>query len=125
MQLKGLATGFKVIRVPYSSRICRQDDSSSVSVFFFDGSLPNKRNLLPIAKNALRKLRTIRHPDVLKFIDAVETETTIYIVTERIQPLGKALTAWSSKPANAREEWLIWGLQRISVSLIIVLYFTP
>lgn len=74
---------------------------------------------MPLAKNALRKLRTVRHPDVLKFIDVVETDTTIYIVTERVQPLGIAMSSWNSKPANAREEWLVWGLQRIAVRILI------
>lgn len=70
---------------------------------------------MPLAKNALRKLRTIRHPDVLKFIDVVETDSTLYIVTERVQPLGAAISSWSNKPVAAREEWLVWGLLRIAV----------
>ena len=99
------------------SRTSPQDDSTLVSVFFFDANAPNRRNLLPLAKNALRKLRTTRHPDVLKFIDVVETDTTIYIVTERVYPLGAALDAWKGKPAAAIEEWLIWGLHRIAVRI--------
>ena len=43
----------------------------------------------------------------------------IHIVTERVQPLGAAVAAWSSKAATAREEWLIWGLQRIAVRLAV------
>ena len=53
--------------------------------------------------------------DVLKFIDAVESDTSVYIMTERVQPLGKALQALSSKGEKEREEWLMWGLQRLSV----------
>ncbi|QRW21261.1 other/SCY1 protein kinase [Rhizoctonia solani] len=93
-----------------------QDDSSPVSVFAFDASDPQRRDLLPLAKNALRKLRTTRHPDILKFIDVVETDSSIHIVTERVQPLWAALERWSSKPAKSREEWLTWGLHRISVA---------
>lgn len=93
-----------------------QDDSSSVSVFAFEANDPQRRDLLPLAKNALRKLRTTRHPDVLRFIDVVETESSIHIVTERVQPLWAVLERWSSKPAKSREEWLVWGLHRISVS---------
>ncbi|KAG9031938.1 hypothetical protein FRB95_002074 [Tulasnella sp. JGI-2019a] len=95
----------------------KRDDSSPVSVFLFDANVSNRQNLMPIAKNALRKLRTTRHPDVLKFIDAVESESVIYIVTERVQPLGKALAAWQSKAAKDKEEWLIWGLHRVTVAL--------
>lgn len=79
--------------------------------------MSNRRNLLALAKNSLRKLRTVRHPDVLKFIDVVETETTIYVVTERIQPLGVALAAWEGRAAGSKEEWLIWGLHRIAVRI--------
>ncbi|GAB1521580.1 Nuclear aminoacylation-dependent tRNA export pathway component [Rhizoctonia solani] len=93
-----------------------RDDSSPVSVFAFDASDPQRRDLLPLAKNALRKLRTTRHPDILKFIDVVETDSSIHIVTERVQPLWAALERWSSKPAKSREEWLTWGLHRISVA---------
>lgn len=86
-----------------------------MSVFEFDAGSPGKRNVLGLAKNALRKLRTIRHPDVLKFMDGVETDSTVYIMTERVRPLSAALSEWSSKEAQEREDWLIWGLHRVSV----------
>ncbi|CAE7145252.1 unnamed protein product [Rhizoctonia solani] len=98
----------------------KRDDSSPVSVFAFDASDPQRRDLLPLAKNALRKLRTTRHPDILKFIDVVETDSSIHIVTERVQPLWAALERWSSKPVKSREEWLTWGLHRISVALAFI-----
>jgi len=93
-----------------------QDDSSPVSVFVFDASQGNKRSQLPLAKNALRKLRTIRHPDVLKFVDVVETETTIHIVTERVQPLEKAL---HTSP-QGKADWIVWGLHRVATALAFV-----
>jgi SCY1-like protein 1 len=80
---------------------------------------------MPLAKNAVRKLRTTRHPDVLKFIDAVESDTVVYIVTERVKPLSTTLPAWSSRDAREREDWLLWGLHRISVgffSMIMAIY---
>lgn len=87
-----------------------------MSVFEFDAtSNPHKKKHLPLANNALKKLRTIRHPDVLRFIDAVATDTTVYIMTERVRPLSSVLDGWSSKTAKDRETWLLWGLHRISV----------
>ena len=87
-----------------------------MSVFELDaGSNPQKKKHLPLANNALKKLRTIRHPDVLKFIDAVTTDTTVYVMTERVRPLSSVLHEWSSKAAKDREAWLLWGLHRISV----------
>ena len=91
-----------------------QDDGASVSVFEFDTTL---KGLLPLAKNALRKLRVTRHPDVLKFMDAVETDTTVYIMTERVRPLQSELQNLSTKNVQDKQDWLLWGLHRITVCL--------
>ncbi|KAL6308201.1 ARM repeat-containing protein [Sparassis latifolia] len=98
----------------------RRDDGTPVSVFEFDASSSSKRNLLPLAKNALRKLRTVRHPDVLRFMDAVETDNTVYIMTERVRPLSSAIQEWTSKGAREREDWIVWGLHTVSVALAFV-----
>ena len=47
-----------------------KDDGSKCSVFTFD--IPSNRKQLPLARNALRKCRTLRHPGVLKVIDTAE-----------------------------------------------------
>ena len=85
-------------------------------MFVFDASSSNNRPQLSLAKNALRKLRTIRHPDVLKFIDVIETDTTIHIVTERVRPLSKAL----QNSPQGKEDWLVWGLHRVVTALAFV-----
>ena len=51
-------------------------------------------------------------------MEVVETDTSIHIMTERVRPLGPAITEWQSKSAQEREAWLIWGLHRISVRRI-------
>ncbi|KZO90737.1 ARM repeat-containing protein [Calocera viscosa TUFC12733] len=97
----------------------KRDDNTPVSVFVFDSNVGNRRSLMPLAKNALRKLRTIRHPDVLKFIDVVETESMIYIVTERVTPLRVAMEQWTGK-GKEREDWAVWGLHRVCVALAFI-----
>jgi len=92
-----------------------KDDSSPVSVFEYDLNDPSRRNIKPLALNALKKLRTTRHPEVLKFMDAVESDTTIYIMTERVRPLRSVLSSMTSKTEQEREDWLLWGIHRISV----------
>lgn len=92
-----------------------QDSGSPVSVFEYDFSEPSRRSLRSFAQNSLRKLRTTRHPDVLKFMDAVESDTSIYIMTERVHPLSNILPAWALRKASEKEDWLLWGLHRISV----------
>ena len=90
-----------------------QDDATPVSVFEFNGQ--QRRNLLPVAQNAVRRLRVTRHPDILKFMDVVEADSTIYIMTERVKPLSEELSLWQSKPARDKQDWLLWGLHRITV----------
>ena len=91
-----------------------------VSVFVFEPQNPQQKSLMPLAKNALKKLRTTRHPDVLKFVDAVETDSSVHIITERVRPLAAALQEWQARGKKEREDWLIWGLHRISVALAFV-----
>ncbi|KAL5506966.1 CEX1 [Sanghuangporus vaninii] len=98
----------------------KRDDGSKVSIFIFDSNQPPRRNLLPLAKNALKKLRTVRHPDVLKFIDTADSDSIVYIMTEHVRPLGQILQSWAAKGAKEREEWLLWGLQRISTALAFI-----
>lgn len=81
--------------------------------------------------NALKKLRTTRHPDILKYIDLVEQGANIWIMTERVRPLRGALFSWGSgtegtagtkgKAKNkSKEEWTIWGLHRIAIALTFI-----
>ena len=53
--------------VPYSPL---QEDGSDCSIFAFDVS--DNKSSLPLARNALKKLRTLRHPGVIKVLDTVE-----------------------------------------------------
>ena len=41
-----------------------------MSVFIYEASKNSAR--LPLAKNAFKKLKTLRYPDVIRFIDGVE-----------------------------------------------------
>lgn len=47
-----------------------QEDGSPCSIFSFDVNANRPR--LPLAKNALKKFRTLRHPGVIKVFDTVE-----------------------------------------------------
>ncbi|KAG4412261.1 hypothetical protein IFR04_014610 [Cadophora malorum] len=81
----------------------KREDGSPCSIFSFDVTANKSR--LPMAKNAVRKLRTLRHPGVIKVLDTVETETYIYIATERLVPLR-----WHIKRKSMSAETLKWGL---------------
>ncbi|KDB24428.1 SCY1 protein kinase [Trichophyton interdigitale MR816] len=88
----------------------KKEDGSSCSIFTFE--ILQNRSYLPLAKNALRKLRTLRHPGVIKVLETIETETQIYIVVERVIPLS-----WPVKRRSMSEETIKWGLYTIASTL--------
>lgn len=65
-----------------------------------------------MAKNTARKLRTLRHPGVIRVLDVIENETHIYIATEKITPLG-----WHLKRKSLSEETIKWGLYSVASTL--------
>jgi hypothetical protein len=56
----------------FSVLILWQEDGTNCSIFSFDVTANKSR--LPMARNALKKLRTLRHPGVIKVLDTVEVE---------------------------------------------------
>lgn len=74
---------------------------------------PDRRNLLPLARNALRKLRALRHPNILKFLDAAETEFTVWIVTEHVRPLACDMAS----EGGVAEESKVYGLLHLATAL--------
>ncbi|KAI8934385.1 hypothetical protein NX059_009121 [Plenodomus lindquistii] len=88
----------------------KREDGSKCSIFSFD--ITANKSRLPLARNALRKLRTLRHPGVVKVLDTVETETYIYIATERLSPLS-----WHVKRKSLTEETTKWGLHNVAQTL--------
>ncbi|KAH8902730.1 ARM repeat-containing protein [Coniochaeta sp. PMI_546] len=85
----------------------RREDGSNCSIFSFD--VAANKSSLPLAKNALKKLRTLRHPGVIKVLDTVETDSYIYIATERLVPLR-----WHVKRKSLSPETTKWGLYSIA-----------
>ncbi|KAK6510029.1 hypothetical protein TWF481_004742 [Arthrobotrys musiformis] len=88
----------------------KKDDGSKCSIFAFDVNANKSR--LPLAKNALRKWRTLRHPGVVRVLDTLETDTNIYVATERVVPLG-----WHVKRGALNTETIKWGLYTISTTM--------
>ncbi|KOS20283.1 N-terminal kinase-like protein [Escovopsis weberi] len=88
----------------------RREDGSNCSIFSFD--IPSRKHLLPLAKNALKKLRTMRHPGVIKVLDTVETDSYIYIATERVVPLR-----WHVRRKSLSPETIKWGLYSVAQTL--------
>ena len=51
----------------------------------------------------------------IKYVDSIETDTHVYIATERVRPLQSVLRDTDLK-GKAKEEWIGWGVKSISAS---------
>ncbi|BFZ59858.1 Nuclear aminoacylation-dependent tRNA export pathway component [Saitoella coloradoensis] len=89
----------------------KKDDRSDCSIFAYDS---NKfgRDRLVLAQNAAKKLRTMRHPGVIKFLDSVEADGVVYIATERVQPLS-----WDTKRHVLDTESMRWGVYSVTSTM--------
>ncbi|KAH0677774.1 hypothetical protein KY285_025575 [Solanum tuberosum] len=130
--VSGSGTGLKDlpynIGEPYSSawgswihyRGTSKDDGTPVSVFALSGSSTNDGHLAA-GRNGVKRLRTVRHPNILSFLHSTEAENfdgstakvTIYIVTEPVMPLSEKLKELGLK-GTQRDEYYAWGLHRIA-----------
>ncbi|KAL3653386.1 hypothetical protein CASFOL_003067 [Castilleja foliolosa] len=113
---------------PYSSAWgswvhCRgtsKDDGAPVSIFSLSGSNASDGHLVA-GRNGVKRLRTVRHPNILSFLHSTEAETlegstakvTIYIVTEPVMPLFEKIKELGLK-GSQRDEYYAWGLHRIA-----------
>ncbi|KAK4785852.1 hypothetical protein SAY86_002541 [Trapa natans] len=128
----GSGTGVKdlpyYIGEPYSSawgswvhyRGTSKDDGSPVSVFALSGNNPQDGHLAA-GRNGVKRLRTVRHPNILSFLHSIEAESldgattkvTIYIVTEPVMPLSEKIRELGLE-STQRDDYYAWGLNQIA-----------
>ncbi|KAK4282976.1 hypothetical protein QN277_014284 [Acacia crassicarpa] len=97
-----------------------KDDGSPVSIFSLSGSNAQDGHLAA-GRNGVKRLRTVRHPNILSFLHSTETETsdggsakvTIYIVTEPVMPLSEKIKELGLEGMQ-RDEYYAWGLHQIA-----------
>ncbi|KAL8151492.1 hypothetical protein V2J09_021300 [Rumex salicifolius] len=116
------------IAEPYSSawgswthhRGTSKDDGSPVSIFSLSGSNAQDGHLAA-GRNGVKRLRTVRHPNILSFLYSTEVETfdgtaskvTIYIVTEPVIPLSEKIKELGLD-GKRRDEYYAWGLHQVA-----------
>jgi len=83
---------------------------AQISVFVCDD--PSR---LAAASAAVKRLKTLRHPAVLTFVEAVETETKVMVATEAVTPLSRHLDELDRKGVRGapREQYLAWGVFQV------------
>ncbi|PIA27879.1 hypothetical protein AQUCO_07400010v1 [Aquilegia coerulea] len=97
-----------------------KDDGSLVSIFSLSGSNAQDGHLAA-GRNGVKRLRTVRHPNILSFLHSTEAETfdgsstkhTIYIVTEPVMPLSEKIKELGLE-GTQRDEYYAMGLRQIA-----------
>ncbi|GFO35644.1 N-terminal kinase-like protein [Plakobranchus ocellatus] len=88
----------------------KKSSGEPVSIFAFDIKSASETQI-QTAKSSLKRLKTLRHPNILTFLDGVETDKVIYIATESVVPLETYLQENDSDGHN--QIAISWGLHQV------------
>ncbi|XP_014748887.1 PREDICTED: N-terminal kinase-like protein [Sturnus vulgaris] len=69
----------------------RKADGTPVSVFAHSLGPGGDPGATALARAGLKRLRSLRHPNILGYLDSLETEQCLYLVTEAVTPLRRHL----------------------------------
>ncbi|KAJ2076554.1 Nuclear aminoacylation-dependent tRNA export pathway component [Coemansia sp. RSA 988] len=90
------------------------DGKQKATVFVFDKSRGS--SYTAAALNALKRMRTLRHPGIVRYLEGVETADAVYIATEPVVPLSLVLSA-PEYSGEEGEELKRWGLFKAAEAL--------
>ncbi|XP_073816904.1 N-terminal kinase-like protein yata isoform X2 [Musca autumnalis] len=93
----------------------RKGTQEEVSVFVFDLRSGSDAKC-ELAKAALKRLKTLRHPSILQFLDSLETDKLLYVATEYVEPLGLHIAKLSADGPQ-KDLYLAWGIFQITRAL--------
>uniref|UniRef100_A0A4W4FUV9 N-terminal kinase-like protein n=1 Tax=Electrophorus electricus TaxID=8005 RepID=A0A4W4FUV9_ELEEL len=93
----------------------RKTTAEPVSVFLYEVSQGTEEQT-QLAKAAFKRMKTLRHPNILSFVDGLETEKSLYLVTEPVTPLATHLKAQAERGGSGDLE-VSWGLHQIVKAL--------
>lgn len=91
-----------------------QGVNEEVSVFVFNLK-SNSEATLEVAKASVKRLKTLRHPSILTYLDSLESEKVLYLTTEYIDPLKEHLEKLTLENPQ-KDLYIAWGIFQITVS---------
>lgn len=91
----------------------RKGSDEQVSIFTYEIRTGSEAQF-ELAKSSLKRIKTLRHPSVLQYLDSFENDKVIYVATEYVEPLGFYLD--KIQPDGRRDLYLAWAVFQITVS---------
>ncbi|KAF2343863.1 hypothetical protein FHG87_025381, partial [Trinorchestia longiramus] len=82
-----------------------------MSAFVCQGFVHNNTEL-ELARSAVQRLKTLRHPCILEYVDSLESDKAVYLITPPVTPLITWLLD-TSLSADQKTNVLAWGIQQI------------
>ncbi|EDO33568.1 predicted protein [Nematostella vectensis] len=89
----------------------------AVTVFALDVKASSDHKI-QLAKSAIKRLKTLRHPNIVTYIDSLESDTLIYLVTEPVTPLEIYMADETSIKSDLA---ISWGIHQIAAGLSFLL----
>lgn len=71
---------------------------------------------LEIAKVSVKRLKTLRHPSILTYLDSLESDKVLYLATEYVETLSNHLERLQLEGAQ-RDLYVAWGIFQITVNI--------
>lgn len=93
----------------------KKQNGEEVSLFICDAKDGNTTHL-DVAKGAIKRLKTLRHPCILTYVDSLESDKLVYLVTEPVTPLLMWLNDNTLNSAH-RSTAVSWGLLQVTKGL--------
>ena len=92
----------------------KKPSGESVTVWIYEIQ-PGREREVELVKASIKRLKTLRHPCVLTYLDSLETDKCVYLVTEEIIPLQAYLKDLQS--SAQKELTLSWGIYQVTKCL--------
>ncbi|XP_062856745.1 N-terminal kinase-like protein [Trichomycterus rosablanca] len=93
----------------------RKTTGEPVSIFLYEVAQGTEEQT-QLAKAAFKRMKTLRHPNILAYVDGLETEKSLYVVTEPVTPLTSHLDTRAEKGGSGELE-ISWGLHQLVKAL--------
>ncbi|KAJ1529747.1 hypothetical protein ONE63_006497 [Megalurothrips usitatus] len=101
----------------------KKGTEEEVCVFVFDIKNGSETQL-DVARSSVKRLKTLRHPSILTYLDSLETDKMIFMATEYVIPLQTRLDKLLETDAKdrqlaeqQRDLYLAWGIFQITRAL--------
>jgi len=93
----------------------KKNTTQEVSIFEFliNDDIPGGETRSALAKSAVKHLKTLKHPNILSFLESSEVKSIIYLSTEYVEPLQSFISSQNNLNTDIMKQYIAWGISNI------------